>query len=716
MENCHRIATIQIESPIRLVSCQKNSKFSNYCPGGALRRNKEVTFTCKERNMTENKVELNTNQQKAVDWNNGALLVLSGPGSGKTKVLTQRVARLICETPGRYWNVLALTYTNKAASEMSERVNRQVINFEDRAKMTTFHSFSSALLSLHGSHIGLKPNFTIITDKSDRISLLKNALEKVEGRMDYSGERLLSVIDRYIESVCDSEVGRTLSLGLGIDFEVFDKVYKNYRDAMIDRNMLDFPSLIVEALRLIRNIRGIRKQMHRTYKYICVDEFQDTNFSQYQMLCELVDRESNNLFVVADDDQVIYQWNGASPRRIVQLQKEFDMEVMSLPENYRCPASVVTLANRLISNNTTNFPEKKKIKAFKPGGSQINDVKILKFSKFEDEVKWVAQSIANRPLEERTACAVLARNKKTLEVVCEEFRKHSLVGYMGTQKREFTSIPLIWLHSVLRLANSRANIEHLIKVCDSFCEMSGIEINPDNIIALGEASEGDFLREWAKYLLKLELPLIEKEFIEKAVLGLLADHLNHKEFQTLAFEWIETRLTSEFDDCRLREEYEEEKQTWQRLVKGVYEQFEVNEVSLHKLLRTMDLSSKAPQIPKGAIPCQTIHSSKGMEFDHVYLLGMVEDQLPSWISIKKGSDSLEMEEERRNCFVAITRTQESLHLTYSDEVNKWKKTPSRFLSEMGILTDAICPVDRNVVLDDREVIVIEASEDYRIAS
>ena len=100
----------------------------------------------------------------------------------------------------------------------------------------------------------------------------------------------------------------------------------------------------------------------------------------------------------------------------------------------------------------------------------------------------------------------------------------------------------------------------------------------------------------------------------------------------------------------------------------------------------------------------------------MYLLGMVEDQLPSWMSIKKGSDSLEMEEERRNCFVAITRTQESLHLTYSDEVNKWKKTPSRFLSEMGILADAICPEDRNVVLDDRVVTVLEASEEYRIAS
>lgn len=630
---------------------------------------------------------LNENQLEAVQWDEGPLLVLAGPGSGKTRVLTFRIARLIEATPDKHFKILGLTFTNKAAAEMRERIATLVPNAGHRTIMTTFHSFSADLLRQHGNHIGLKPDFTILVQDADRHSLLDEAIDQAKiGQIDQTSEKLLPLIARLTENdIAPDKALQVLQRGSFADPDALAAVYQRYRALMIERNSLDFVGLIAEALRLLRNSSGVRKQIQRIYPYICVDEFQDTNLAQYKILNQLVNPSTKNLFVVADDDQIIYQWNGANPERLRSLQEDFGMELLQLPENYRCPAEVVDLANKLIAHNFGRFAEKGVLKAHKKA-TDLSIVSLHRFDEFSAEAGWVAASIAQRAPEAQAKCVVLARTKKLLEQVVDVLNEHGIPGYLAARKNEFESASLQWLHSVLRLGNSRNSREHLRRVCKAFFTLEGIDLNVRDIISHASAEEGDYLRSWAAAALnRPELSPHARELIDKSLLPILADRLDLWRFQEDAFQWLDSLPGTAPDVEGVFDEYEEEKKTWYQLVNEISAQYGKQEVTLHLLLQELDLRSKSPEPSKGAIPCFTIHASKGMEFDHVYLLGMVEDQLPSWSAIKKGDDSREMQEERRNCFVAITRAQETLSLSYSDYVQGWAKNPSRFLYEMGVL-------------------------------
>ena len=315
---------------------------------------------------------LNDSQRKAVMWQEGPLLVLAGPGSGKTRVLTYRIARLIEETPEKHFRILGLTFTNKAAAEMRERVEGLVQNVGERVLLTTFHSFCADVLRQHGHHIGLRPDFTILGQAADRQGLLDDAIEAVvdeEGQISYTGERLLPLITRLLDlGVAPAEAGNFLKSRNLNEPEVVGSIYAAYRGLMIEKNALDFGALIAETLRLMEEQTAVKKQIQRVYSYICVDEFQDTNLSQYRVLSHLVNVGTKNLFVVADDDQIIYQWNGANPERLQALRKDFGMAVLQLPENYRCPPEVIDIANELIEYNLDRSPDKERLLAHKSVG------------------------------------------------------------------------------------------------------------------------------------------------------------------------------------------------------------------------------------------------------------------------------------------------------------------------------------------------------------
>lgn len=630
---------------------------------------------------------LNENQLEAAQWDEGPLLVLAGPGSGKTRVLTFRIASLIERTSNKHFGILGLTFTNKAATEMRERIMDLVPNAGDRTLLTTFHSFSADLLRQHGHHIGLTPDFTIMVQDAERQSLLDEAMD--QAGVDFPGQRaekLLSLVGRLTENDISTESAlEVLQRGSFADPEALAAVYTRYRELMIKRNTLDFVGLIAEALGLLTSRAGIREQVHRVYPYICVDEFQDTNLAQYRILVQLVNPATKNLFAVADDDQIIYQWNGANPKRLKTLRKDFKMKLLQLPENYRCPPNVVALANKLIVNNFGRFAEKSDLQAHKSEPAQ-EVVRVRHFAAFSEEASWVAGDIAARSPASRAKCVVLARTKKLLEQMVEALEEQGLSGHLAARKNEFESASLQWLHSILRLANSRNSREHLWHVCKAFYALEGISLNARDIIAHASVEEGDYLRSWATAALnRSELSSSTGQFIKQSVIRVLADRLDFWKFQEGALQWLDSLPDSTPDDESVFDEYEEEKATWHQLVGDISGLFGRDEVTLHLLLQELDLRSKSPEPEPGAIPCFTIHASKGMEFDHVYLVGMVEDQLPSWAAVKKGTESREMQEERRNCFVAITRAQETLTLTYADEVYGWPKDPSRFLDEMGLL-------------------------------
>jgi len=631
---------------------------------------------------------LNQNQRKAVTWQEGPLLVLAGPGSGKTRVLTYRVARLVKETPDKHFRILGLTFTNKAAAEMRERVEGMVPNIGGRILLTTFHSFCADVLRQHGHHIRLRPDFTILGQTADRQSLLDDAITAVvhnKGQIPYTGEKLLPLITRLLDQgVAAAEAGHFLKSRNLTEPEVIGSIYAAYRGLMIEKNALDFGALIAETLRLMDEQIGVKKQIQRVYSYICVDEFQDTNLSQYRVLTHLVNPGTKNLFVVADDDQIIYQWNGAKPERLVALRKDFEMTVLQLPENYRCPPEVVDIANKLIQYNLDRSPNKQHLLAHKPTGNR-SSVRLYEFDDLEEETTWVASDIKDRQKSAWGKCAVLARTRRLLDEMVVALERHEVPGFLTMRKDEFVCPALQWLHATLRLANARQDREQLRRVCKAFYTLQGVELNVRDIIAAAAAEEGDYLRAWRKAALESgDIETNTKALLSRSVQK-LSDKLDFWTFIDNSFKWFDGLSETGPDAGESFHEYKGEKAAWEELVREIVGQYGRDQVTLHVLLHELDLHSKTQSPPKNAVRCFTIHGAKGMEFDHVYLIGLVEDQLPSWAAIKKGENSREMQEERRNCFVAITRTQESLTLTYSKEVFGWAKGPSRFLKEMELV-------------------------------
>ena len=255
--------------------------------------------------------QLNANQLEAVHWDEGHLLVLAGPGSGKTRVLTCRIARIIEATAGEYFRVLGLTYTHAAAAEMLKRIDLLVPNARERILLTAFHSFCAAILRQHGHHIGLQPDFAILTQPEERQELLEEAMAAVREcnpDMEYNSERLLSIVTHLLDrNVKEDEalaflIQRSCVRAPG----VVSSVYASYRRLMLERNVLDFGGLISEALRLFQLRPDVARLTRSIYPLVCVDDFQDVNIAQYRILKTLVGAPTKSLFAVADDAQLLY--------------------------------------------------------------------------------------------------------------------------------------------------------------------------------------------------------------------------------------------------------------------------------------------------------------------------------------------------------------------------------------------------------------------------
>ncbi len=240
--------------------------------------------------MTIDLASLNPNQREAVMWQEGPLLVLAGPGSGKTRVLTYRIARLIEESRGARFRVLGITFTNKAASEMRGRIDSLLSEGRERALLTTFHAFAAEILRQHGSHVGLKPDFGILSDQADREAVLTEAIRAVafpDSDFEPTAAQLLPAINRMLDQ-CVSLNGASKGLGSQPHAAAVAAIYVQYREHLIKANLLDFGSLLAIAVDLLETRPVIAKQVRRVYSYVCVDEFQDTNLAQYRLLVQLV--------------------------------------------------------------------------------------------------------------------------------------------------------------------------------------------------------------------------------------------------------------------------------------------------------------------------------------------------------------------------------------------------------------------------------------------
>jgi len=632
-------------------------------------------------------------QKKAAEWGDGALLVLAGPGSGKTRVLTCRIAKILEESQDKNFRILGLTFTNKAADEMRMRVANLVPGQEGRLFLGTFHSFCADVLRQHGVHLGINPNFQIYSQDLDLQAVLDDAVNDAKKKSDLVSDldkKTLPVIQRLksfliepeqCESVFrDKDFGRRMAI-----------VYPAYEEALSKRNSLDFSSLILQTYRLFTKFPAFAKRYRTVYPFICIDEFQDTNEAQYKLIRAFSGDTYKNLFIVADDDQIIYQWNGASHKRIEQIVKDYSPEILQLPTNYRCPPEVVSIANNLINYNFLRSPGKKPLLADKPASSDTSVVRLLpRFSDFEAEAKGVAEDIKKNYLGQFGAVVVLARNRKLLDGAFKALQDQNMPAVVAQRKDEFISSPFIWLHSVLRLASNRQDKISLDALCGAFKQLVNIEIDPDDVMTQAQSSTLGFLQHWIKFVEQASDDPLVKEIIQE-LNTFTSGGMNFRLFFRNTIAWFDKVLkspsvVSNVQGIEVFAGYDEERLVWDDLVKEITSSLGT-ELSLEAFLHELQMHSKESKIKPDTVVLMSIHGAKGKEFDHVYLVGLVEDELPSFQSKQKGDKSPEMEEERRNCFVAITRTIKTLTLSYAEKYRGWNKTPSRFLIEMGLINE-----------------------------
>lgn len=633
--------------------------------------------------MTIDLESLNLNQKKAVVWGEGPVLILAGPGSGKTRVLTFRIARLLEESSKDRFRILGITFTNKAATEMRERLEILSPDSRKRVLLTTFHSFAADLLRQHGTHISLRSDFAILAQPAERENILADVLKSqgyASGELFGDPGRLLSAIDAFLDrQVAEGQAP------INVDSRI-KEIADGYLKRQVELHQLDFSSLLLTAIRLLQSKPFIAQQVRRVYKYICVDEFQDTNSAQSALLKLIVPEVNPNLFIVADDDQIIYQWNGASPKRIEEIRSTFSMDVIQLPENYRCPPEVIDLANNLIAFNSDRQPDKEKLTAHKiqKDGTAVH---IFDFDSFEDETQWLAETLSGISLVERSDCVVLGRTRKILELAVKKLTDNSVNAILSMRKTEFECPAVCWEQAVLRLANSRQDREFLRRTCKAFYEFEGIDISTESVVAGASISAGDYLRAWFELVIARPSLAPKTKLLMLQALPPLLDKNDFSKFMDVCHSTFCSTDGKVGVTNSPNEDLIEECTTWLGLRREIEHKLGRENVTLNSFLQELDLSSKEPRPPKNAVRCLTIHTSKGLEFKRVFLIGLAEEVLPSWGATKKGSASDEMREERRNCFVAITRAENELFMSYSRRYFGYPKAPSRFLVEMGALPD-----------------------------
>lgn len=633
--------------------------------------------------------ELKDLQRYAVDWQDGPALVLAGPGSGKTRVLTSRIARILQESPNQSFRILALTFTNKAADEMTSRVGLLCPNTEERLFIGTFHAFCTNILRQHGSHIGIQTNFTIYSLDEDRRQVLRDALKREPATtpVGHDENQILKTIDGLMSRFATPETTPRLFRDQ-VQGERYARAYALYEEELRRLNALDFNSLLLQTHRLITTYPAVAARYRRSYPYWMIDEFQDTNTAQYRIIKELAGTDFKNVFVVADDDQIIYEWNGASYKQLERFRQEFSPELIQLPTNYRCPPSIVAAANQLVTHNITRTPQKAPLLAGRTTTQlpATEHIRVFTYATDVEEATGIAAIIQQAGNDAWGRTIVLARTRALLDKLLPQLKELDVPAVIAQRRDHFLTPQFQWLQATLHQVIRPLDKRNFRLVVDTYNEMTGALHTAEDLVGEAEQTSVDYLGVWATTLTQAT------EILHRTT-GEFVAELRRRPDQHASFADYFARQFREIAKEEGHEDLAEDCAAWQELKSNIAHTIDAS-AGLDQYLQQLDLRSKEPSPPAGSVRLMTIHAAKGTEADHVYVIGMAEDNIPSFQSIKKGNSSPEMEEERRNCFVAITRTKEQLTLSTARTYRGWAKQPSRFLAEMGLITPTPPPAAR----------------------
>ncbi|MDL2237194.1 UvrD-helicase domain-containing protein, partial [Christensenellaceae bacterium OttesenSCG-928-K19] len=643
-------------------------------------------------------MQLNKEQQMAVDTTEGAVLVLAGAGSGKTRVLTQRVAHLLESGKARPWEILAITFTNKAAAEMRERI-ADTVEFDIRDMwVSTFHAMCVRMLRRYADKIGYTSNF-LIYDTLDTQRVLKNIIEEFGLKDDkaYNERYFKNLISKYKNGSRAKNFGEYADEMNPFVSDYADEIFDRYEAQMKIQNAMDFDDLLLNTLLLLETDDEAREYYQKKFRYILVDEYQDTNMVQYELV-HILAQGSGNLFVVGDDDQSIYAFRGANIRNILEFEKDFQgAVVIRLEQNYRSDKRILDVANCIIRNN-----EGRKGKTLW-SDIQSGEKPVLFTAQNEgDEASRIARDIQQMAQQgvKYSDMAVLYRMHTLARVLEERLRMYAIpyrvyggqsfyerkeikdiVAYLNLVANPAADIQLLRIINVPRRGIGDAKITELRNLANE----NGIPILEVMRNAEGLVKDKALIKKSKEFLEVYdsvcegyeEMPVhevIERVFEGTGYKRMLVDE-GTPEAQ-MRIENVEELINSS---------YPQEGQAEQPL-----EEF------LQNVTLITDLDSMDEQ---GGVTLMTMHAAKGLEFDVVYVAGMDETVFPSQRALEEDN----LEEERRLCYVAVTRAKKRLFLLNTQVRSLYGRTQpstrSRFIDEI----DAALLEDVSVVKKQTEL-------------
>lgn len=604
---------------------------------------------------------LNDKQREAAMYTEGALLILAGAGSGKTSTMTRRIAYLVDEKGVSPYNILAVTFTNKAAREMEERVE-EILGSNSRMWIMTFHAACLRMLRMDGDRLGYTNSFAVY-DPVDQKSIVKNLLKEYEiDEKKFTPNSILSNISKAKEQ----EIGpREFEENAG-DFrdETVAKVYRGYERILSRNNAMDFDDLILNAVRLLKENPDVLEKYQERFRYIMVDEYQDTNQLQYKLI-SLLAKKYGNICVVGDDDQCIYQWRGADIRNILNFEKEFPKaKVVKLEQNYRSTANILEAAHSVISNN-----KQRKRKKLWTDASQGEKIQYHRLESDYREAGYIAQEIGYmvQQGENYRDFAILyrtnAQSRNFEDSLAQRRIPYRVIGGLRYYDRMEIKDMIAYMRLVAnpmddiafdRVVNSpkrgigKATMDK-IKSVANYCEKSIFQYVESEAIAdtlSGKASRGmneflEIIREYSEEKENLRVSdIYEGLLIKSGYLKALEDQgtaeadgriENLMEFKSVIYEFENRDSELELDEF------------------------------LEKLALLSDVDNHDSEA--NAVTLMTMHSAKGLEFPYVFMPGMEDGLFPSW----RSRDSIsQMEEERRLCYVGMTRAKRRLWMTSAE--------------------------------------------------
>ena len=628
---------------------------------------------------------LNPSQIQAIETINGPVLIMAGAGSGKTRVLTHRYAHLVKHHNVDVEQILAITFTNKAAEEMKSRISK-LLNLKISPKwISTFHSLCVKILRIHGDKIGYKSNFTIY-DQSDSNKVIRNCMS--ENNVDlkqYSPKRFQAHISNLKNSMISP--GEALENAESF-FEVkVAEIYSSYEKKLIIANSMDFDDLLIKTVELLQTNESILKFWSNKFQFIMVDEYQDTNFVQYKLV-ELLGSNNKNVCVVGDSDQSIYAFRGADIRNIIEFEKDFsNATVIQLDKNYRSSKKILNLANSVISNN----PRKIEKNLWTDNEDGL-DISSFRFRSEKDEARWVAEEVKSLiDSSKDNEIAIFYRTNSQSRLFEEELRmlniNYKVIGSVRFYDRKEIKDIISYLQFLVndsdtvafeRIVNvpRRGIGESTVKKIRVYLNETGKSIfealeSIEEIKNISPRIKGslsefkDLITELKSYSLQGPSKTIQK------VLELTGYKMSLIKEGTLEsqmrIENIEELLNSAFSFENLYEE-------------DIDEPYGM----LRDYLESIALFSETDKLEDAdRVLLMPLHNAKGLEFPNVFMTGMEENLFPHERSSQ--GDNSEIEEERRLCYVGITRAEKKLYLTHAWSRTLWGGTvynlPSRFLEE-----------------------------------